>query len=62
MLRTITVLSLAAAVSLPAHARVDAAQAARLGQDLMPLGGSDRASYVGQRRTKIGRASGRERV
>ena len=47
MLRTITVLSLAAAVSLPAHARVDAAQAARLGQDLMPLGGERAGNAAG---------------
>lgn len=47
MLRTIAVLSLAAAVSLPAHARVDAAQAARLGQDLMPLGGERAGNAAG---------------
>ena len=47
MLRTIAVLSLAAAVSLPAQARVDAAQAARLGQDLMPLGGERAGNAAG---------------
>ena len=47
MLRTIAVLSLAAAVSLPAHALVDAAQAARLGQDLMPLGGERAGNAAG---------------
>lgn len=47
MLRTFAVLSLAAAVSLPAHARVDAAQAARLGQDLMPLGGERAGNAAG---------------
>ena len=47
MLRTLAVLSLAAAVSLPAHARVDAAQAARLGQDLTPLGGERAGNAAG---------------
>jgi hypothetical protein len=47
VLRTIAVLSLAAAVSLPAQARVDAAQAARLGQDLMPLGGERAGNAAG---------------
>ncbi|WP_374322344.1 DUF1329 domain-containing protein [Aquipseudomonas alcaligenes] len=47
MLRTIAILSLAAAVSLPAYARVDAAQAARLGQDLMPLGGERAGNAAG---------------
>ena len=47
MLRTIAVLSLTAAVSLPAHARVDATQAARLGQDLMPLGGERAGNAAG---------------
>ena len=47
MLRTIAVLSLAAAVSLPAYARADAAQAARLGQDLMPLGGERAGNAAG---------------
>lgn len=46
MLRTIAVLMLAAA-ALPAHARVDAAQAARLGQDLMPLGGERAGNAAG---------------
>ncbi|MGA6175891.1 DUF1329 domain-containing protein [Delftia sp. zbq_16] len=47
VLRTIAVLSLAATVSLPAHARVDATQAARLGQDLMPLGGERAGNAAG---------------
>ncbi|WP_043308035.1 DUF1329 domain-containing protein [Pseudomonas sp. ML96] len=47
MLRTLAVLSLAAAVSLPAHARVDATQAARLGQDLTPLGGERAGNAAG---------------
>src|SRR6218665_416558 len=36
-----------AAVALPAQARVDAAQAARLGQDLMPLGGERAGNAAG---------------
>lgn len=46
MLRTIAILLLAA-VALPAYARVDAAQAARLGQDLMPLGGERAGNAAG---------------
>ncbi|VXA92005.1 conserved exported hypothetical protein [Pseudomonas sp. 8AS] len=46
MLRTIAILLLAAA-ALPAQARVDAAQAARLGQDLTPLGGERAANAAG---------------
>ncbi|QKE65434.1 DUF1329 domain-containing protein [Aquipseudomonas campi] len=46
MLRTIAILLLAAA-ALPAQARVDAAQAARLGQDLMPLGGERAGNAAG---------------
>ncbi|MBC9252607.1 outer membrane lipoprotein-sorting protein [Pseudomonas alcaligenes] len=46
MLRIIAVLMLAAA-ALPAQARVDAAQAARLGQDLMPLGGERAGNAAG---------------
>ena len=46
MLRTIAILLLAA-VALPAQARVDAAQAARLGQDLMPLGGERAGNAAG---------------
>ncbi|WP_225579125.1 DUF1329 domain-containing protein [Pseudomonas sp. PDM14] len=38
---------LLAAVALPAYARVDAAQAARLGQDLMPLGGERAGNAAG---------------
>ncbi|GIZ12577.1 DUF1329 domain-containing protein [Pseudomonas sp. NCCP-436] len=38
MLRSVSILLLSALV-LPAQAKVDASQAARLGQDLMPLGG-----------------------
>ena len=47
MLRTIAVLSVAVAVALPAHARVDAAQASRLGQDLTPLGGERAGNAAG---------------
>ncbi|WP_394560321.1 DUF1329 domain-containing protein [Aquipseudomonas alcaligenes] len=47
MLRTLALLSLAAAVSLPAYARVDATQAARLGQDLTPLGGERAGNAAG---------------
>ncbi len=47
MLRTIAVLSMAVAFALPAHARVDAAQAARLGQDLTPLGGERAGNAAG---------------
>lgn len=46
MLRVFTILLLAVTV-LPAHARVDAAQAARLGQDLMPLGGERAGNAAG---------------
>ncbi|MEK1904462.1 MAG: DUF1329 domain-containing protein [Pseudomonas sp.] len=46
MLRSIAVLMLVAA-ALPAHARVDAVQAARLGQDLMPLGGERAGNAAG---------------
>ncbi len=46
MLRTIAILLLAVA-ALPAQARVDAAQAARLGQDLMPLGGERAGNAAG---------------
>nr|WP_256667634.1 DUF1329 domain-containing protein [Pseudomonas sp. R-28-1W-6] len=45
-MRTIAILLLAAA-ALPAQARVDAAQAARLGQDLTPLGGERAANAAG---------------
>ena len=46
MLRHVAVLALAA-LCLPAQAKVDAAQAARLGQDLTPLGGERAANAAG---------------
>ena len=46
MLRHVAVLALAA-LCLPAQAKVDAAQAARLGQDLTPLGGDRAANAAG---------------
>jgi len=46
VLRHVAVLALAA-LCLPAQAKVDAAQAARLGQDLTPLGGERAANAAG---------------
>ncbi len=46
MLRHVAVLALAV-LCLPAQAKVDAAQAARLGQDLTPLGGERAANAAG---------------